>query len=249
MGDHLLRFNGRDDRELVSDIAEYVADGLRPHQCAIVIAIEAHRIALVEELERRGRDTSREIARGRLTLLDAEESLSRFMRNRRPDSERFYQHVGALLQNKLKRRKYRHVRVYGEMVGLLWESRRFRAAYALEDLWNGLQQEFAFSLYCGYPIDVFDRQFKLRCVEPLFCAHTHVSPTDRSARLELALERAAGELLGVRRADLRAGAGTMLREGWARVPNAEAEILWLREAHPRFADTVIESAKGYFERT
>ena len=97
MGDHLLRFNGRDDRELVSDIAEYVADGLRPHQCAIVIAIEAHRIALVEELERRGRDTSREIARGRLTLLDAEESLSRFMRNRRPDSERrFWEFLQAL---------------------------------------------------------------------------------------------------------------------------------------------------------
>jgi hypothetical protein len=43
------------------------------------------------------------------------------------------------------------VRVYGEMVALLWADGQVAAALELEDLWNELGRRLPFSLFCGYP--------------------------------------------------------------------------------------------------
>ena len=43
------------------------------------------------------------------------------------------------------------VRVYGEMVALLWDAGQLNAALELEGLWNDLARDIPFGLYCGYP--------------------------------------------------------------------------------------------------
>ena len=43
------------------------------------------------------------------------------------------------------------VRVYGEVVALLWAAGHVNAALELEGFWNELGREIPFSLYCGYP--------------------------------------------------------------------------------------------------
>ena len=45
----------------------------------------------------------------------------------------------------------RPVRLYGEMVALLWEAGQLNAALELEGLWNDLARDIPFGLYCGYP--------------------------------------------------------------------------------------------------
>lgn len=47
------------------------------------------------------------------------------------------------------------VRVYGELVGLLWQEGRPDQAAELERLWNGLADEVDIRLRCGYPWFVF----------------------------------------------------------------------------------------------
>ncbi|MDP8931195.1 MAG: MEDS domain-containing protein [Actinomycetota bacterium] len=47
----------------------------------------------------------------------------------------------------------RDVRIYGEMVALLWEEGNILAAMALEDLWNQFAGSRAFSLMCAYPMN------------------------------------------------------------------------------------------------
>jgi hypothetical protein len=42
------------------------------------------------------------------------------------------------------------VRVFGEIVALLWESTQFGAALELEALWNELAAHYPFGLVCGY---------------------------------------------------------------------------------------------------
>jgi anti-sigma regulatory factor (Ser/Thr protein kinase) len=44
----------------------------------------------------------------------------------------------------------RPVRVYGEMVALLWEAGDVLAALELESLWNDLGESLRFSLFCSY---------------------------------------------------------------------------------------------------
>jgi hypothetical protein len=47
----------------------------------------------------------------------------------------------------------RPVRVYGEMVGLLWKNGNEAAAESLEAQWNQLMAVRKFSLLCGYSMD------------------------------------------------------------------------------------------------
>jgi anti-sigma regulatory factor (Ser/Thr protein kinase) len=48
------------------------------------------------------------------------------------------------------------VRIYAEMVALLWEGGQVSLAIELEELWNGLGARLPFSLCCGYPASVLD---------------------------------------------------------------------------------------------
>jgi hypothetical protein len=73
-----------------------------------------------------------------------------------PDPARFREIVEGLLARASA--GGREVRVYGEMVALLWAAGDVTSTIALEDRWNELVAEHGFSLFCGYPISGFDVQ-------------------------------------------------------------------------------------------
>jgi hypothetical protein len=243
---HLVQVYQADDAALVSNLLGYLSDGLRRGESAIAIVTGAHREAVVTGLLRSGCDVARQICEGRLTLLLVDDMLERLMVEEKPDAKRFEEHVGTLVRKTLAAANGRGLRVYGEIVGVLWETKQFPAAIRLEQLWHGLQQELDFSLYCGYPIDVFGKHFDSSIIDALLCAHTHLLPTVTNGYLERALERAMEELLGLDASDVKAKLGDVVANEWGTVPNAEATILWLRRTHPRYADTILESAKIYY---
>ena len=47
----------------------------------------------------------------------------------------------------------RPVRVFGEMVSLLWDASLSDAAIEVEAMWNELGAQYPFSLLCAYPAD------------------------------------------------------------------------------------------------
>jgi hypothetical protein len=244
---HLVQLYEADDPALVANLLGYIGEGLRRGGFAIAIVTEAHLEAVSAGLLQRGFDVARHVSEGRLTLLTVGEILPRLMVDEQPDAARFDQHIATLIRKALAAAEGRGLRVYGEIVGVLWETKQFPAAIRLEQLWHRLQQELPFSLYCGYPIDVFGKHFDGSIINALLCAHTHLLPTVSNSFLESALERAMEELLGLEAADVRHRIGDVLADEWATMPNAEATILWLRRAHPRYADTILESAKTYYQ--
>jgi hypothetical protein len=54
------------------------------------------------------------------------------------------------------RRRAGAMRVYVEMVALLWDDGDMASVPALEDLWNDLARLRTFSLLCAYPTRAFD---------------------------------------------------------------------------------------------
>lgn len=65
------------------------------------------------------------------------------------------------------------MRVFGEMVSLLWEQGNVAGALNLEDLWNELSESIRFKLFCAYPTHIFGR----RNAAPLHAIcerHSHV---------------------------------------------------------------------------
>jgi hypothetical protein len=47
------------------------------------------------------------------------------------------------------------LRIYGEMVAVLWARGHYHAAIWLEKLWNKLATQHDFNLLCGYPSSWF----------------------------------------------------------------------------------------------
>jgi hypothetical protein len=105
--------------------------------------------------------------------VDAENLLATFMRDGMPDPELFREAIGSLVASvRLPGRRPR-VRVFGEMVHLLWESGNLPAAVRLEELWNGAVAAQSLSLFCAYGLDGKGRD---EFPEALCAAHSHVLP-------------------------------------------------------------------------
>ena len=150
---HLVEFYERDDL-LADSVRTHLGPGLRGDETAIVVATEAHRQRFAAALSRSGVDVEAAEAAGRYLALDADETLSQFMVDDDPDPTRFWTVIGGLVDTATG--SGRRVRIYGEMVALLWAEGNVAAAIALEDLWNELSGARPFSLLCGYPTTAFD---------------------------------------------------------------------------------------------
>src|SRR5581483_2761203 len=98
----------------------------------VVVATPEHHRAFQEQLRKSGIDVIADIDSGQLVMLDAREQLARFMVDGHPDSQRFNESVGRLIREASALANGNELRVYGEMVGLLWKQQQFPAAIRLE---------------------------------------------------------------------------------------------------------------------
>jgi hypothetical protein len=167
---HAVRFY-EDEKSLCRIVADFLGDGLVAGQLAVVIATPLHRDGIVRALEALSFDISRLRASRELVMLDADDTLSTFMRDGSPDPDAFRESIGSVLDDVSAGRPEATVRAYGEMVDRLWKNDAADAAIRLEVLWNELATTRAFSLLCGYSIGNF---YKHGAYEHICGQHTHV---------------------------------------------------------------------------
>jgi anti-sigma regulatory factor (Ser/Thr protein kinase) len=146
--DHVVQFYLA-DADLAEHVAVYLGDAIDSGAVAIVIATPAHARAFETRLAASGIDVAAAAADGSYAVLDAEQTLARFMVDGRPDARRFDDEIGELVRSAAA--GGRRVCAYGEMVALLWDDGRVNAAIQLESLWNDLSKRVPFSLFCSYP--------------------------------------------------------------------------------------------------
>jgi hypothetical protein len=145
----------------------------------IVVATPGHRRLFEAALTGAGVDIEEARTAGRYIDLDAEETLSLFMLDGAPDPVRFETTLGELIARAAS--GGRTVRVYGEMVAVLWAEGNVPAAIALEDLWNNLGLSQPFSLFCAYPLTAFEGPRVPGAFRTVCEQHSPVIPT-RSVR-------------------------------------------------------------------
>lgn len=147
--DHLVQFYEHES-DLVDLVGGYLSDALSDGEIGVVVATPAHTAAFLAALTAAGADVERARAAGSLVVLDAAETLARFVTAGGPDPASFDAVIGELIRGAVA--TGRQVRAYGEMVALLWDDQQVLAAIELETLWNGLADQVSFSLLCAYPL-------------------------------------------------------------------------------------------------
>jgi hypothetical protein len=151
--DHLVEFY-ETSAFLVATVADFLAPALRGDDAAIVVATPEHRHAFAKALVAAGVDVEAATRDGRYRVFDAGELLSLFMIDGAPHPGLFQEVVGSVIAGAAQ--GGRLVKVYGEMVALLWADGDVTATIALEDLWNDIAAEHHFALLCAYPLRSFD---------------------------------------------------------------------------------------------
>lgn len=172
---HAVQFYS-DDAQLISRVAQFLKPAFDADEGVLVVATKPHRAHLRSLLLERDIDVGSAEASGRFVALDARATLESFLRDGRPDPDLFEKSVGSALDRVLANAA--HVRVYGEMVSLLWMRGDPRAALALEHLWNEASARRPFTLLCGYPARVFADAANREVVAAIASAHSRVAPVE-----------------------------------------------------------------------
>ncbi|HLL75894.1 MAG TPA: ATP-binding protein [Pyrinomonadaceae bacterium] len=182
-GEHFVQFYDTDDF-LLNSLCGFVRSGLEAGDACVVVATKSHRDALDEGLRACGFDVAAPKASGQFIALDASETLSEFMAGGQPEPVRFAEVIGGILAHAA--RDGRRVRVFGEMVDLLWAEQNHGAAISLERLWNDLQQTRPFQLFCAYPANRFGGDALAAPLLDVCSSHSRVIPAESYAALDSA---------------------------------------------------------------
>lgn len=179
---HFVRFYD-DDALLLAEVADFIDNALRSGGVGIVIATPAH----IDELRRRlvGFGSAQNPGMwypGQLITLDADDTLAQFMVDDWPDEGRFNDVVGTVVKKACG--EGQTVNAFGEMVALLCERGLQQAAIRLEQLWNRLAEEVSFSLFCGYPWQLFPTAESANAFRSICGEHHHAGSAGHASTVD-----------------------------------------------------------------
>jgi hypothetical protein len=153
--DHVVAFYEH-ETFLVDSVVGFSLDGLRNDETVIVFATAEHREAFEAGFAAAGHDVAESRRLGRYVDLDAVQTLAMLVEDGQLDVPLYHRAVGEMLDGAT--RGGRKVRVYGEMVALLWEQGHIGTALELEERWNRIAARTPFPVLCSYPMRSFDTE-------------------------------------------------------------------------------------------
>ena len=166
---------------LLDSLSDFIGTGLCADDACIVVARQANLEGLAERLQAAGLDVAAASASGQYVALDAAETLSTFMVDGAPEPGRFAEVIGGIIARAARGR--RRVRIFGEMVALLWAEANYDAVIRLEQLWNELQEVHAFSLFCAYPMQDCGGEALAEPLGHVCAGHSRVLPAESYSAL------------------------------------------------------------------
>jgi hypothetical protein len=243
-GEHAVQILGDADFPTEA-LGRYVAAALRSGAPAVVISTAEHWQSLVQELRTQGWGPSALERERLLNHHNAEDTLEELMRDGSPDSEAWTRVIGGLIDEVAALFPSRTIRVFGEMVDILWARGEEQAAIAVEELWNDLARTRRLALLCSYRLDIFDLDVQQHALPDIFRAHSHARPTTNPSMLAEAVDRALTDVAGPRGA-AHVYLDMAERMPATRLPRAQAVLNWLSGTNARLAGRVLERARSHY---
>lgn len=216
--EHVVQFY-ESDGFLLESVATFLEQALRGGGVGIALATREHIGGLDERLGAAGINLARMRASGRLTTLEAGEVLGRICVDGEVDEGLFKDVIGGLIAKAAAGGK--RVHAFGELVALLVDAGNSAGAIRLERLWNGLQREHRFALFCGYPMDRFGGAAFAEVLSDVCAEHTRVVPAESYSALEGSQEQLRA--IAILQQQAQSLAGVLVAERAAR-EKAEAAV-------------------------
>jgi hypothetical protein len=238
---HFVQLYDSQPSSLAANVGLYVSEGLRRGDGVVVVCSREHRLSFSDYVDAPH-------APGQLIWADAHETLAQVMKNGHPDWHSFERVIGGTLKQVRPAEGGAHTRVYGELVGLLWDARQYAAAVRVEQYWNLLIASGSFSLYCGYAMDVFDPSGHNQFLEKVLCTHSHLIPSESKDALQTALWKGIEDVLGDKSHEIRNFDMGKRDASWVMVPELERTMLWLTRNVPEALQSIARCAREHYER-
>jgi hypothetical protein len=244
-GDHVVQLY-QDQEFLNRAVCRYARAGLANEEGVLLFSTLTHWNAFRPRLEAEGVDVHAAQERGQLTVFDADELLSRFMRGAMPDPPKFNVVLGDIIGQARATGSNQKVRAWGEMVNVLWERGNVAGSMNLEDLFDQLNKIVDAVLFCSFLMDNFNGDVHEAMLPRLGTNHSHLIPVEDYARLERAVGDALRETVGPDEARvLESQLLSRYRPPFS-MPPAEALLLALRQFLPTVADPVLRRSRELY---
>jgi hypothetical protein len=237
--DHVVQLY-QDQDFLNRAVCRFAAAALANGEGVILVPTVEHWNGFRQRLIAEGVDVEAAQKRGQLTIVDADETLPRFMHNGVPDSPLFLGLAADVVSRARGGDRFPKVRWWGEMVNILWERGDVAASMNLEDLFDQLAQRHDIAIFCSFLMDNFNGEIHTRMLPRLGENHSHLIPVEDYARLERAVADALRDTVGPDEA--RVLESDLLSRYPAKfsMPRAQALLLALRQVLPTVSDSVLE---------
>lgn len=127
------------------------ARGLQASESALLIMEHSHCEPIRRRLQENGFEVSTLEAGGQLNFIEAEDIMPTFLFDGIIDEHKFKMRVGELIRQGKSASSSGQVRVFGEIVNLLWEPDP-KSTQRLEELWNDVIKFHSVPLLCAYAL-------------------------------------------------------------------------------------------------
>jgi hypothetical protein len=227
-------------------ISHFAAEGINQGESIILVATQPNWQNISRRLVGKGFNPDELFSRGQLTLLDADQTLPKFMRNSMPDAKIFKSIAGRTIERARGGGKYPRVRWWGEMVNVLYVDGNPRASTRLEELFDEVAHEHTIAIFCSFLMDKYNPAIYESDFLNVCRTHSHVIPSrDYDAHRDAvnhAIRKVIGEIKGplYRSYVTWSGAPSMM-------PSSQAMLMWVKDALPQHFHEVLAQARAHEE--
>ena len=226
-------------------ISHFAAEGFVRGESVIIVATAPNWANISGRLIRKGFVPAELFRQGQLVLLDAEETLPKFLVADMPDAKTFKDLAGATIEQARAGGQFPRVRWWGEMVNLLYVAGNQRGSTRLEELFDDVAHEQSVAIFCSFLMDKYDPTIYDRAFGDVCRTHAHVIPAEDYALHRTIVDRAIADVIGPIEGPLLASLISWARDRACGMPASQSTLLWVRDAVPSKFEEVLAYARKY----
>ena len=232
----------QDDDFYGEAISHFAAEGLARGESIILVATQPHWKNISGRLRGKGLDTEQLFRDGQLTLLDADETLPKFMAGKLPDGRIFKPLAKQTIARARANGKFRRVRWWGEMVNCLYVDGNAAGSNRLEQFFDEVAHEENIAIFCSFLMDKYDPKIYDEAFGHVCSTHSHVIPADDYAQHRTTVNRAVADVVGEITGPLLQSLISW-KDAPSLMPSSQALLLWVRAHLPNYFEPVLARAR------